>query len=1052
MAFERKEVKESKTSESSVIETYITNPENIANGFAQRSMGMAILKLRARYLKDEIEKDEAKKNEAKKDEAKKDKTGDKAEPEKTEQEKKIETMCAAAVADLKKISASLEDNELKAGIDHILEKIKEPIHTTYDCVKLYVPIAGTNPVKYKEEDYLFPLNEVLALSWTALNDDAQYAHLPVDPKDEKPIEHRRRSMLLAFALLKKETPCHLGHRHQILFPLHRSAKDVDVIPDEKTTILEHLKQHIYPLFWKKWFSADAETKKQLFAALCQWMKHKNLAALMTLVDPNKTILSSLKEKFIQHGSSPDSTEKEYELALKYTDFEAHKDHPTMHHLHQLLAAEEIDELDFYNQAIEQIKLWIETQFDFSKMQHHEWIRKFYKMQQAQFLLNRYDLLLILTAKKEQFSALAKSVQEYFTHFKIESFPDVSDETLDQIIKLEDAVISSKKSTLSGEVESFFANWYDPENRRDSAALNQYYGILIDGEFQRKVELTDETIAVMIKNAIAEGEKESKDDKENEDDKESKATKLGVEPYQINRLFLHAIIVHPEEWTECFTHHLVIALNFVKNGCNKDYLKEKKQWKADDLKKYSYPDSLIKQLEYLIKVHRQEPADRPANMILLPQHAKSLQEWLTIFKYMNAKSCASYAMPIHRAFMNEENVSPQDFRAVIRTVPRLIKGLMPKVFNMLKLQRLSLSDILEQIPEVERIAFWNQCDLKKSIAAGHQLAYELHLFPANQIPELLVSFDKEHLRQLFCFGTTLGIFLSELPEAHWDYFLNLLGEAHIDKLIDSASTFGQAVANIKDPAILDRFILMIGNEKIQKMAVDERELDTLLCHLLPSKVKSFLKNTIGGDILNRIFFEGRESDFNAKKERAIAKAVNKIALLEDSKESKKIIFYIVTSSETIKKAVAKTLLALNIAENSDCPGDLPPRSNQLNQHPLSSQLGVFRAQPKKAEANRSQADIEREVRDYCKLLYQRQDEPRVSASGLSYFPNREEKDSSYVRVGDRCLNRKEFLKTLRDAFQANAMGSVKNLLEAYVEAGKPWPDLHMEERKAGPSPM
>lgn len=969
MAFERKESKVQKPSESSIIQS-LDYRESTSNEYLVRSMGMALLRLSDRYFKGK-------------------------------DEKAIEQMCADTIKELNDAKGLMLDEELKAGIDHVLAKVAEPIDPLYDRVTLYLPVAGTSPLEYKDVAYIFPLKQVLTLSRLALNDDEQFTHLSADARNVQAKVYRHQSMYMSYRNLRAEGVCHLGHRHQFLFPLNRSAIDIQVIADGKTPILAHLKEHIYPLFWRKWFGATTDAaKKEIFSALYQWIERNDLRTLIALVDPDKTILASLKKLFIQHGSNPIGIEKEYELALSYTAFEADKKHPVLNYLHNLLTADNIENLDAYNQMMSQVKKWIESHFDLNNEKHHEWIKKIHALNQAQCLLHQHNTLLMLTGKKAPFNDLEKLIHEYIENFNIEALPDVPAAVLTQIERLKDEVRSSQKETLADKVESFFGLWYQADRDVNYDELRFLYSSLMT-ELQSRVYLTDETIQIIEARAI----KRAKDTKESKDAKEEEPTVL-FDCYEQNRFFLHAITVHPreykKEWTPLFAKYLNDILTIVKK-----YSADYGRTSAPGVNRHPYPKSFIRQIEYLLEVYNDRPAERPDVMIVLPQHAKTVREWLNIFKHLDAKYCQAYAMQVSQAFMGEHNLSMDDLAKAIHVIPALFKIMRPKIIEKLLshpyawlgfvynfsaaerselLQSLSNDEFLAlikaskffscvQLSEQEKGIVLQRLDkypLREIVTDYNNLMGLIVLLPADKVLSVLIDLGSVCVRNIVNFAVHLASILKELPRENWKCFFDILGKERINTLL-TANGLANIFKSLQNNQLkLDQFIQFVGPEVIREKVADRWDLNCLLKALPKNKIKQFLKEIIGSEALNKIFFAGATLFYSDKYQRLKEEVISEAVAKDSGTE------IIRHHSVENKEDVANMMLALNIAENPDYPGDLPvelPPEYSRGYHTsyVREYFGVLfeggrSGRHEEKEDKTSHQSREKEIREYCASLY------------------------------------------------------------------------------------
>ena len=101
-----------------------------------------------------------------------------------------------------------------------------------------------------------------------------------------------------------------------------------------------------------------------------------------------------------------------------------------------------------------------------------------------------------------------------------------------------------------------------------------YEILLNPEVQDRIKLSDAEIKDFASITTTSLEKE-------------------ISPFEINRIFLQAIIVKPCDWSEVFFHAFSTVLKFVDQNFNNNT-----HSLAVSLKHDSFPADLLNQLDYL----------------------------------------------------------------------------------------------------------------------------------------------------------------------------------------------------------------------------------------------------------------------------------------------------------------------------------------------------------------------------------------------------------------------------------------------------------------------
>src|SRR5262249_973045 len=134
---------------------------------------------------------------------------------------------------------------------------------------------------------------------------------------------------------------------------------------------------------------------------------------------------------------------------------------------------------------------------------------------------------------------------------------ISEEQLTLIDEFNSIFAKFKRDAQVDWIENFFAKWNAAEIDDQKSTL---YFQLVNPAFQEKYQLTNDDLKLMFTRNLQMLSSEN-------------TAKIELTPYDINRIFLHAITVPPEEWEqtplffECFSEVYQFASNGFENSEN-----------------------------------------------------------------------------------------------------------------------------------------------------------------------------------------------------------------------------------------------------------------------------------------------------------------------------------------------------------------------------------------------------------------------------------------------------------------------------------------------------
>lgn len=628
--------------EAKLIQRFRDNDENTHNVVISSSVGTAILKLKERYL-----------------------------PDATDQ-----TISSAYESALREIQTH-ETPELKEAIQFLAERASESLDLT-DRVTLC--LAGK-----KEEIYQFQLKEVVMLVWKALHDHDRYLHHFTGSEVEKREQAKRElpirlnSFFNCLKQLKSNPVCHHGTRNELMFLLNKGHEDIHLIEDDRMTILAVIKEELYQLFKLTYDSKNEADKLILQNELIAWIESGNASKIIQLLDPSKKILKKLSDLFTQNGVNPDYIKLEalFQESIASVSFACNpKTDPQLFHLSALLTLDETNLNANKKRALLKIKAWLKKSFRLDDENDKKNLKIYYLYFEFHELYSKNEFLLTVAGKlSDSLIAFAKKVETYFKLIAEDSTP-LAEENIEEIVStLRKNIESSKKDNLKSEIENFFINWFTAKKDNEAAHLNSLYFFIRSNQSRDKIVLTDEAIKTILssRNAVTQ--------------------EIMVSPYEINQVFLHAILIEPSEWSDLFSILFNKTLNFVKSNFN---LEDKKE---HILKKDSYPSDLLSQLDYLKDKQLGKNTKRPKGMLLLPSQVKTKEEWESAINLLTEEehqtTYAAYSALLETVFL--------------KYLPQIsVQGEIFKTFY----------EIIKSIPSEARMAFIKRCHSKK---------YEVHTF-------------------------------------------------------------------------------------------------------------------------------------------------------------------------------------------------------------------------------------------------------------------------------------------------------------------------------------
>lgn len=828
--------------ERNVVNRFIQNAENTMSTEISNSIGMVILKLATNYFKNDTT------------------------PE------TLFLQCRQQLEQIMQgkntigIKDDIIDESMRNSIIYILKKTNEVINDL-DKVTLFQYDHSLN--EYKELTYVFPLKQVLTLVWIALNDDKQFLHhyegtdhaRLIQAQKDKPL--RLLSFFRCLDGIMHEPRCHQGVRHALVFLLNHSYKDVEIIEDTHAEIFSYLKENITKKFFDTyWKASESKMKRELLTLLFQWMNDGNANMMLEKIDHNQQILLDLQLLFMQHGLNP----KEIKLqqitntALNSLNFSCDpKMYPTFARINILLTAcDHLDKLE-RNKALLIIQNWIQTDCDPDNEMDQRKIDSFYFILEAFDALEKYKIIISAAGKMNaEIQSLKEMCDHYFKDCRSQNnLPLITSECITTCELLAEVITQCKKDKMSTQIENFFAQWFihDPIYNI-TPELKNLYAFLLDEVVQSKIILTESEINMFMDLSITNGERE-------------------LSPYFINRIFLHAILKKPTEWSDSFTDLFKIVFEFVQQNFNQN-----NNLISRNLKRDSYPEPLINQLNYYLKQKKQQDNnERPSNMsLLLPQHITDFYEWRRVIRLLDDKKYVPVYLkyfPIINTILYKHilNVSfsimgSKNWEDVLDSIPHAhrLNFIIKNIELIYKCTSNDFSNILLSCPELERVKIINKLNfekLNKMIVSRLDLYYLLNPIPKSDRANILYKFGITWLRKIMLKNLNQNsayelstYILVLLPESDRACFLVTLGHDCMHKIIKDQTSLCNLLRPHPEFKPLE-LQLIFGTKWLQKIYMFKAEIGEVLDRIRLPYRDDFLLSCVGLKNMH-IFFKNEQS--------------------------------------------------------------------------------------------------------------------------------------------------------------------------------------------------
>lgn len=527
----------------------------------------------------------------------------------------------------------------KQGLSNLLDfilKILEQPPNALDQVTLFLP-KEDNPSHFENQNYCYPLEEVLTLVWIALTDlEVCKQYLVVKEGEDKNkalldlYQARLNSFFNCLTDLQNKPVCHHGTRNELVFLLNKIHPAVDLIEDPRSTILSFLKEEINKRFVELYAKNSCNTQQHLKAAIIAWFSNQDTSQMIKHLDPENTLRTSLHSLFIKHGVNPQAIQLDrlIDASLSTVTFSCDpQQYPQLFYAHLILHefACHPSRPKFQQKALAWLKTYLESQaFKFENVSDIECLQTFCLFFQSYEAYIENSSLLKYAYIPPSVTQFIKKIENYFEEIsQTQRFPKTicSEDAENNAVILE-TIQKIKKDNYHDEIENFFWRYFDAieqlskskylKREQIKKMLRRQYHLLLNIYFQEKVILGDDEIQTFYQT--------------------QQQGILPISAYELNRIFLHAILCSPSEWTPLFAELFTQAFHFTQKNFDNNH-----SITAKRLKRESYPNMFLTQLHYLLKKYQAplslELEEPPKRILILPSQVHTAKEWIEIAEYL-----------------------------------------------------------------------------------------------------------------------------------------------------------------------------------------------------------------------------------------------------------------------------------------------------------------------------------------------------------------------------------------------------------------------------------
>lgn len=300
-------------------------------------------------------------------------------------------------------------------------------------------------------------------------------------------------------------------------------------------------------------------------------------------------------------------------------------------------------------------------------------QSFVPVEKAYRILCGNNALVKCVAEIKHVDEVEKNCTEYLNNIAIaepETLKELPAEILQKIICFNDDFDAFLSDAKVNYIVNFFASYFQSENDEK----NILYKSLMELHFQQNKIFVEDSLILKI---WEDADKLALPNPNENDNGEPTPTVIYLSPYIINRLLMHACVIHPNKWTPTFAFAFETMLDLLKDKNDLNFLNKV-------LRRDSYPPAFIQQMEFLLGVHNErrieidnipaaeQEADTYFPLLLFPRTGTDI---CNLFCFLKLE----HATAIFEEYHLETKLTSLDLHELGQTKPDKVM----LIFNLLK---------------------------------------------------------------------------------------------------------------------------------------------------------------------------------------------------------------------------------------------------------------------------------------------------------------------------------------------------------------------------------
>lgn len=311
-----------------------------------------------------------------------------------------------------------------------------------------------------------------------------------------------------------------------------------------------------------------------------------------------------------------------------------------------------------NAAIESMQTWIQNHAKLTSILHRIIINHFIEIYQLEqkLLQNKEAIFNIGLLSQNAVHAIIQDIAAYYQSIvdcRGTIMPNNGQPLLKKLSQLDNMIDNALIDEKAYQIERFFPVWFAALEEKNFLVMEQLYQAFCDPKLLSWVTVVVRNIMTNPDIILSTGERGK-----------------NLSPYDINCLFLYAMLCKPHQWMENFAPHLQITCDFVNNFDEHDALAGKEQ----HIKRDSYPPILMTHLSDLLQwqkwlVTPYDPQNIqpviPSNIFILPQQVEPVADTQNPINHLLLNEAEIPVVIVPKATLNHnvettaivENTSP-----------------------------------------------------------------------------------------------------------------------------------------------------------------------------------------------------------------------------------------------------------------------------------------------------------------------------------------------------------------------------------------------------------